>query len=64
MKLRKILPVVIYAAILLLLFFWILNVFGFGKDNLTYSQIVDLFQKEQVKAFVVEEDTIHMVQFV
>ena len=60
MKLRKILPVVIYAAILLLLFFWILNVFGFGKDNLTYSQIVDLFQKEQVKAFVVEEDTIHM----
>ena len=53
MKLRKILPVVIYAAILLLLFFWILNVFGFGKDNLSYSQIVDLFQKEQVKNFVV-----------
>ena len=60
MKIRKILPILLYAAILLALFFWILNAFGLGKDNLSYSQIVELFENEQVKSFAVEEDTIYL----
>ena len=60
MKLRKILPIVIYVAVLLLLFFWIMNIFGFGKDKLTYSQIVDRFRNEQVESFYVEENTIYL----
>ena len=61
MKKSRILPIIIYAAVLILLFSWIMNIFGFGKDNLSYSQIVDLFRKEQVKSFVVDDDEIHLV---
>ena len=32
--------------------------FGQKNDGLTYSQILELFQKEQVKSFVVKENTI------
>ena len=61
MKKSRILPIIIYAAVLILLFSWIMNIFGFGKDNLSYSQIVELFRKEQVKSFVVDDDEIHLV---
>ncbi|MBE6958885.1 MAG: ATP-dependent zinc metalloprotease FtsH [Ruminococcaceae bacterium] len=35
-------------------------VFGNFTDDLTYSQILELFEKEQVKGFVVEENKIHL----
>ena len=60
MKKSRILPIIIYAAVLILLFSWIMNLFGFGKDELTYSQVVDLFRKEQVKSFQVEGDEIYL----
>ncbi len=61
MKKSRILPIIIYAAVLILLFSWIMNIFGFGKDALSYSQIVELFRKEQVKSFEVEGNEIHLV---
>jgi hypothetical protein len=47
-----------YVAIFALILSLILGIFGYRKDDLTYSQIVDLFRNEQVKSFVVEEQTI------
>ena len=60
MKKIKFLPFLIYAAVLVMAFFLIWNLFSFGGDSLTYSQIVDLFQKEQVQSFVVDGETIRM----
>ncbi len=52
--------VILYVVILGLLLSWALGVFGDGTDGLTYSQIVSLFEKEQVKSFVVEGEQIRM----
>ena len=58
MKKRSIITIVIYVGILSLLFSWALGIFGGPADDLTYSQIVDLFEKQQVESFVVDGDTI------
>ena len=58
MKKRNLFSVILYVGVLALGLSLILGIFNFGKDDLTYSQIVDLFNKEQVKSFVVEEQTI------
>ena len=58
MKKRRILPLIIYAAVLILAFAWMLGAFGGGKSDLSYSQIVNLFKQEQVRSFVVEDNTI------
>ena len=60
MKKRSIFSVILYVVILGLLLSWVLGVFGGAADDLTYSQVVGLFQKEQVKSFVVEDGTITM----
>ena len=58
MKNRMKLSVVVYAVVMLLLLSWMLGVFQPKSDNLTYSQIVELFQQEQVKSFQVNDHTI------
>ncbi len=58
MKKRSVLSVVLYIVGLVLLFTWVTSIFGNNTDKLSYSQIVTLFRQEQVKAFVVEEQTI------
>ncbi len=58
MRKPKVLSVIIYLAILALLFSWVFGLFDGGTDGLSYSQIVELFQKEQVKEFVVSEQII------
>ena len=58
MKKRSLFSVILYVGVLALILSLILGIFDFGKDDLTYSQIVELFQKEQVKSFVVEDQTI------
>ncbi len=60
MKNRKTIAIIIYAVILVLAFSWMLGVFSRKDDGLAYSQVVELFQNEQVKSFVVEENTIKM----
>ena len=58
MKKRSVFSVILYLAVLSFLFSFILGIFSGSADDLTYSQIVELFRKEQVKSFVVQEQTI------
>ena len=58
MKKRSIFSVILYMAILFLIFFWVFSLFGDRTDGLSYSEVVELFRKEQVRSFVVEERTI------
>ena len=60
MKKRNIITIVIYLAILFLLFSWITGLFGGQTDNLAYSQILQLFYDEQVKSFIVEDQMIQL----
>ncbi len=54
MKNRRWITIVIYVAILALAFSWMLGLFGGRGDNLPYSQVIALFNQEQVKSFVVD----------
>ena len=60
MKNRRIPILIIYVVILLLVFSWMLGIFGDGGDGLTYSQVVAMFRQEQVRTFTVEGDTIYL----
>ncbi len=61
MKKRRFLSVPLYLIILVLLFSVIAVIFGGRVDDLTYSQVLELFRTEQVRSFTVEENTIHLV---
>ena len=58
MKKGRFIPLILYILVLLLIFSWAGSLFGYGMSSLSYSQVVELFQKEQVKKFVVSEQTI------
>ncbi len=58
MKKSNLFTIILYVAVFALILSVILGIFGGRKDDLTYSQIVDLFREEQVKSFTVEEQTI------
>jgi len=60
LKTRKIFSLLLYAAAMVLLFSWAMGVFGDGTDGLTYSQVISLFENEQVRSFVVEDDLIQL----
>ena len=60
MKKPRFLSVALYLILLVLLFSVITAIFGGGVDDLSYSQVVDLFHREQVKSFKVEEDMIYL----
>ena len=60
MKKRKLITVVIYVAVLVLAFSWMLGAFGPQSDGLTYSEVIQLFQQQQVRSFVVEGDYIQL----
>ncbi len=61
MKVRKIFSLALYAAVLVLAFFLIMHLFGGNGAELTYSQVVTLFNEEQVKGFVVEDGQIQLL---
>jgi len=61
LKNRKLISLVIYVAVLILAFSWMLGLFGPHDDGLAYSQVVSLFQQKQVKSFIVEDNYIRMV---
>ena len=60
MKNRNYLSYLIYLSLLFLLFGWASGAFGLGQADLSYSQIVDLFESEQVKRFVVQDNQIEL----
>ena len=60
MKKRRIITLIIYIAVLVLAFSWMLGLFGGNGDRLTYSQVVELFRQEQVKSFTVRDQQIEL----
>ena len=60
MKNRKWIITVIYIAILALAFSWMFGLFSGGGNDVSYSQVIDLFQNQQVRSFQVKGDTIEL----
>ncbi|MEE0717376.1 MAG: ATP-dependent zinc metalloprotease FtsH [Oscillospiraceae bacterium] len=60
MKRTRWIPLIVYAALLVAFLGWISNLFTTGQDTLPYSKVVELFNKEQVRQFVVQDQTITM----
>ena len=60
MKKSKLLTVLIYGLLLISLFSLISGVFGSGDSDVPYSQVVKLFQDEQVRSFTLEGDVIEL----
>ena len=60
MRKRRIFPVLLYIVGLVLLFSWVSGLFLSDNDGLSYSQVVDLFHREQVKSFVVQDQKIYL----
>ncbi len=58
MKKRSIITLVIYLAVLALIFSWVTGIFGGGGNDAPYSTVVRLLKDGQVKSFVVEDRTI------
>ena len=57
---RRLVPLVIYLAALVLVFSWISGMTATSKSELPYSELVGLFEKEQVRSFVVKGNTIFL----
>ena len=60
MKNRKQLPLLFYVLGLILILNWLFGIFSGLGSNMSYSQVVDLFEEEQVRSFVVQNDTIYL----
>ena len=60
MSKRRIISVILYTAVLAMLFAWLIGAFVLGMDDVTYSQVVKLLEDGQVKSFRVAEDKIYL----
>lgn len=60
MKNRKTITIILYVVILALAFSWMLGLFSPKLDNITYSEVIALFENKQVKSFVVDGDVIEL----
>ena len=60
MKKRRTITVVLYVAILALAFSWMLGLFGPRMDDIAYSEVIALFEQEQVKSFVVDGEIMEL----
>jgi len=57
---RKFISLILYVLMLFMVFGWAGDFLGNGLSSMPYSQVVELFRREQVKSFVVGNDTISM----
>ncbi len=60
MKNRRFVPLFLYIIALVMVFSWAGSLFEDSLSSVPYSEVVKLFENEQVKSFVVEEQTISM----
>ena len=60
MKNRKIFPMLVYLVVLVLLMSWLSGGLDMDRANLSYTQIVGLFEQEQVKSFVIQGTDIEL----
>ena len=59
MKKPSVVGILIYGLLIFMLLSWVVGLFT-TADDITYSQLVMLFEKEQVKSFTVKEQTIQL----
>ena len=59
MKKTRFISIILYIAIMALLFSWVLGLFG-GQDKIPYSEVITLFENEQVKSFEVKGEQVTM----
>ena len=55
---RRVIPLVVYLLVLVLVFSWANKAFGRDLNQVPYSKVVELLRQEQVRKFVVEDQTI------
>ena len=60
MKNRKQVPIFLYLIALFLLLYLAMNAFDLGRADMSYSDIVELFETQQVKSFTVSGNTIFL----
>ena len=60
MKNRKFISVILYVALLALIFSWLLGAFGIGGGDITYSEIVQQLNAGNVKSFIIHDGQIHL----
>ena len=60
MKNRRAIPMIAYLLLLFAVFSWANTLFNDSVNQIPYSQVVDLFRQEQVKAFEIQNDVITM----
>ena len=60
MKNHRIFPALTYVLLLVLLMSWVSSSFGADRTKLSHTQIVELFEQEQVKSFVIQGSAIEL----
>ena len=60
MKNRRIIPMIVYLVLLIAVFSWASGLFTQSQDQIPYSDVLKLFQNQQVKSFVVDDNVITM----
>ncbi len=60
MKKRSVFGVIIYVLILGMILSWVLGLFNLNTNDISYSGILELFEKEQVKSFTVQQQQIYL----
>ena len=58
MNYRKFIPTILYLVALFLILSWASGLMSGSSSSMPYSQVIELFQQEQVKSFVVNDNTI------
>ncbi len=57
---RKFIPMLVYLVVLVLIFAWSSGAFNPNRVKLSHTQIVDLFEEEHVKSFVIQGSTMEL----
>ena len=60
MKKRNLFTFLLYLSILIFVFWLLLSIFGSRGNEIAYSDVIKLFQNQQVKSFVVEDGQIYL----
>ena len=60
MKNRRAIPMIAYLLLLFAVFSWANNLFSDNLSQIPYSQVVELFRQEQVRAFEIQDEVITM----
>ena len=61
MKKGKLFSTILYIVVLVMTFSFVMNLFGSSAADVTYSELVALFENEQVKSFVVDGKSITLL---